>query len=197
MFARSSAFCIVLAASPVLAADTDCEGPFAADSSARLLEEVFGKDNVITGETDGPEGAIVIATMVFPNDPQEIMTFVWQDQATYQNIAYVELAPNATIAGLSRGMSVSEVEALNGEPFTLSGLWWDYGGYAEFASGRLAMLPGGCSVSIYFEPTQYADEGVDVRAISGDKEVLSTEPLLETVAAKIAIIMISYPNTGK
>jgi hypothetical protein len=190
---RFLALAALLVASPTLAAEIKCKGAFGADSSAVRLQELFGADNVVTGDTDGPEGSTIHASVVFPNDPDQRMTFVWWDEGADRNISYVELPQDASVGGLSEGMSVAEVVALNGAAFTLAGFWWDYGGYADFEAGRLAILPGGCHASVMFYPTEYADEGVDVRAISGDKEVPSSEPLLVTVAAEVDAITLSYP----
>lgn len=189
-------FLLVLAAmlvsSTAFAAEIKCKGVFGANSSVTDLQEAFGADNVVTGPTDGPEGSTIHASVVFPDDPNRMMTFVWWDEGADRNISYVELPQDATIAGLAEGMTVAQVETLNGAPFTLAGLWWDYGGYADFTTGRLAKLPGDCQVSVTFYPREYAPEGVDVRAISGDKEVPSSEPLLVTVAAKVESITLSY-----
>lgn len=193
MNVRLLALFAALAALPANGQDIKCEGAFAADSSAARLEQVFGADNVVTGETDGAESSTIIASVVYPDDIEKMMTFVWVDESTYQGLSYVELNPAATVAGLVRGMSVAEVEALNGEPFILSGFWWDYGGYAAFPSGRLAALPGGCSVAVYFEPSLAHEEGVDIEPITGDRDVSSHEPLLQTVGARLSAMTLSYP----
>lgn len=190
---RFLALAALLAASPAVAEEIKCKGAFAADSSAARLAEIYGAENVVTGPTDGPEGSTIHASVVFPNDLDRMMTFVFWDQGADRDLSYVELPQNTEIAGIAAGMSVDEIEALNGEPFVLSGFWWDYGGYTDFSSGRLAELPGGCHVTIIFQPTEYANEGVDTRAISGDKEVPSGEPLLDTVAAQVEALALSYP----
>ncbi|UJW84659.1 hypothetical protein [Devosia sp. SL43] len=193
MSLRFLALAAVLATSSVAAEEFKCKGAFAADSSAARLAEIYGADNVVTGPTDGPEGSTINASVVFPDDVHKMMTFVWWDEGADSDLSYVELPDAASVAGLAEGMSVAEVEALNGAPFTLAGFWWDYGGYADFTSGRLAQLPGGCLVSVTFYPTEYANEGVDVQAISGEKAVPSSEPLLVTVAAELQAITLSYP----
>jgi len=196
MFARLLLLPVLVLASPVLAEEFTCAGAFAADSSADRLVEIYGKDNVVTGEADGPEGSTIIATTVFPDDPAKRMVFGWWDETTYRDLSYVELPDTATIAGLREGMTVAEVEALNGEPFTLTGFWWDYGGYSGFQSGALADLPGGCHLSVYFQPGIDAPDGLDVEPISGDREVPSGEPLLETLAVRIDAITIGYAFPG-
>jgi hypothetical protein len=193
MSLRFLALAALLAASPAMAEEIKCKGAFGADSSAALLAEIYGAENVVTGPTDGPEGSTIHASVVFPDDVEKMMTFVWWDEGSNAALSYVELAPDAVVAGIAAGMSVDAVAAFNGAPFVLSGFWWDYGGYADFRAGALADLPGGCHVTIIFQPTEYADESVDTRAISGDKEVPSGEPLLDTVAAQVEALALSYP----
>lgn len=187
---------LLLLAQPALAAEVTCEGAFAADSSEERLVELFGATNVTTGEVPGPEGTTVIATTVFPNDPGKTLRFGWWDEAAKRELSYVELPPGTGIAGLMDGMTVREVEALNGEAFTMTGFWWDYGGYAGFQSGRLADIPGGCYISVSFEPMAESPAGLDVEPVSGDREVPSTEPLLQTLDVRIVSLSIGYPFPG-
>ena len=188
---------LVLVAAPAFAAEIKCEGAFAADSSADRLIELYGKDNVVTGETDGPEGSTIIATTVFPNDPAKKMLFGWWDEEAYRDLSYVDLPDGDSVAGVHDGLTVKEVEALNGEPFTMTGFWWDYGGYAGFQSGKLSDLPGGCHLSVYFQPSSNeTPAGVDTEPVSGDREVPSTEPLLETLEVKVDAVTIGYPFPG-
>jgi hypothetical protein len=93
-------------------------------------------------------------------------------------------------------MTVKQVEGLNGEPFTMTGFWWDYGGYAGFQSGKLAEIPGGCHLSVYFQPSVEIPAGLDTEPVSGDREVPSSEPLLEKLAVKVDAITIGYPFPG-
>jgi hypothetical protein len=187
---------LLLAASPGAAAEITCDGAFAADSSVARLTELYGKDNVVTGEVPGPEGTTVIATTVFPNDPAKTLQFGWWNEDEFTDLSYVELPPGTGIAGLIDGMTVKQVEALNGEPFTMTGFWWDYGGYAGFQTGKLAEIPGGCYISVSFEPSPNAPTDIDVEPVSGDREVPSSEPLLEKLDVRITRLSIGYPFPG-
>jgi len=184
---------LALLATPALADDLHCDGPFAADSSEARLVETFGRDNVVTGDVPGPEGSTVLATTVFPNEPDRKMEFGWWDEDKLERLAYFtvpakDTAPN----GLKVGMTVKEVEALNGGPFQLSGFFWDYGGYADFTGGKLGDIVGGCTVSVQFQPTAEYPADLDVDAISGDQQIESTEPLLATVDARIETMTVGY-----
>jgi hypothetical protein len=185
---------LLLAATPALAAEIACEGPLAADSSEARLIEAYGADNVVTGDVPGPEGTTMLATTIFPDDPERQMQFSWWDEDARQGIARFTVPPgDVAPGGLTTGMTVDEVEELNGGPFKLYGFFWDYGGSAGFDGGKLGDLPGGCHVSVRFATGDYpADLNVD--AISGDSQISSTEPLLETVDARIETITLGYPH---
>lgn len=189
-------FPLLLLAAPAMAADLVCEGPFAADSSEARLIEAFGKDNVVTGDVPGPEGSTVLATTIFPNDPAKTIEFGWWDEDKHERVAYFTVPADDTApGGLKKGLTVKEVEALNGGPFQLYGFFWDYGGAASFEGGKLAPPEGGCSVSVRFAVGDYpADLNVD--AISGDMQISSSEPLLEQVDARVDTVTVGYPDAN-
>ena len=180
--------------SPALAQEVACDGAFAIDSSEARLIEIYGEDNVWTGIVPGPEGTEMLATEVFRDSPKRRIQVVWWDEDKRKDPSYIELSPKMTApGGVRAGMSVAEVEALNGEPFTLSGFGWDYGGAAGFQSGNLADLPGGCQLSLSFSPASYPG-GIDTDSITGDIEVVSSNPLLEKVGARLEWVAIGYPH---
>jgi len=180
---------------PAAADEITCEGPFAADSSEARLIETYGKDNVVTGEVPGPEGSTVIATTVFPNDPDKTMEFGWWDEEKFERIAYFTVPANDTApGGLKPGLTVKEVEVLNGGPFEIGGFWWDYGGYANFGDGKLNEAPGGCNVSVRFSPMAEAPADLDISTISGEVTIPTSEPLLEQLDTRVESITIGYPD---
>jgi len=204
MLARLSliTLCAVLAAAPAMAKDKAptgalaCSGAFGIDSSEALLIETYGADNVLTGEVDGPEGSTMIATRVFPDQPDKEMTFAWWDEENYTNLANVALPPTAVSpGGVKVGMTVAEVEAINGGPFEISGFGWDYGGFANLEGGPLAKLPGDCVLSVRFAlPDEYSD-AIDVSSILGDgTTVPSDEGLLEVLDVRVSAVSFGYAH---
>jgi hypothetical protein len=184
----------VLLSAPVLAEEIACEGAFGADSSEARLIETYGADNVRTGIVPGPEGTEMLATRVYPDDRKREIMFVWWDEEALQAPSYIELPPKMSAPlGVRAGLTVPQVEALNGEPFTLNGFGWDYGGAAGFQSGRLADIPGGCHIAVNFSPRLYP-EGVDVDSVMGDIEVSSANPVLEDVGARVDWVSVGYPH---
>ena len=79
--------------------------------------------------------------------------------------------------GLKAGMTIAEVEKINGKPFKIAGFEWDYGGYANFEGGKLAG-----KVSIRFNPsTENVPEYLsgDKQLSSTDKQLRAAKPLVE------------------
>jgi hypothetical protein len=194
MLVRASLVALFALATPTLAEEIACEGAFAIDSSEARLIELYGADNVVTGMVPGPEGSEMLATTVFPDNPKKTLQFVWWDEQSLSDPSYIEL-PDKAVApgGLRAGMSLAEVEAINGEPFTLLGFGWDYGGSAGFESGALSGLPGDCMLSLSFEYGT-APEGVDTLPAMGDKELSSDDPLLAQMQIELDAISVGYPH---
>jgi hypothetical protein len=191
---RPCLIALLLLPLPAAAAEIACEGAFAIDTSEARLIEIYGAENVWTGIVPGPEGTEMLATEIFRDNPKRRLQFVWWNEEDRTDLSFAELPTKmAGPGGVRAGMSVAEVQALNGEPFTMSGFGWDYGGYAGFESGALSNLPGGCHLSLRFSPASYP-EGVDVDAITGDREVSSDNPLLEAVNARLESVAIGYPH---
>jgi len=184
-------------AAPALAAEIGCEGVFAEDTTLAAIEAEFGADNVVTGEVPGPEGTTMIATTIFPDDPERSMQVRWWDEENVTDFAGVTLAPADTgPGGVKVGMPIGEVEAINGEPFQVMGFFWDYGGGAGFESGALSGLPGGCYLNLRLSPTLEDLPEPLMLAISGDQFLRSDMP--EMLAAKVAVreVSLGYAYPG-
>lgn len=204
MLARLSltALCLLLATGPAWAkektkpsrpdAEFACSGAYGPDSSEALLIKTFGADNVVTGMVPGPEGMESLATTVYPDDHLRAMQFGWWDETNRSGLAYVDLAVEQVgPLGLQLGLTVPEVEAINGAPFIVGGFDWDYGGYANIEAGAIRDYDA-CFISIRFAPMGDYPENVDAAAISGDIEVPSSEPMLVDVDAQVVVLSLSY-----
>lgn len=188
---------LMLAAAPALAADvTNCEGVFNKDATLADFEAAFGKNNIVTGTVPGPEGMDYTATTVFPGDPDKEMQIRWWDEENLKFFAGVTLAKADTgPGGVKVGMPIDEVERINGQPFTLMGFFWDYGGNAGFESGNLGTVPGDCFLGLHFNPRiDQLPEDISM-AISGDIELRSDQK--EVRAAKVVVdeinLSFAYP----
>jgi hypothetical protein len=198
------AFCALVAIdAPVVAKEKTkaaseavvCEGVFGPQSSEALLIETFGADNVVTGDLPGPEGTTLLGTTVYPDNENRRMEFFWWDEEELAGLSDVELSRSSKAPGGVRiGMTVAEVTELNGEPFTIGGFWWDYGGYASFESGTLADLPGECYLSVRFSPAEEYSGAIDVTPVSGEVVIPSDEGLLEILDVRVGVLSLGYAS---
>lgn len=171
-----------------------CSGVYGPDSSEALLMETFGAENVVTGPVVGVEGMEYIASTVFPDDLERKMEFAWFDEENRSHLSYVDFSGAQILPGGVRiGMSVAEVEEINGEPFELGGFWWDYGGYGMIASGTLAYAEGGCHLTIRFSPAEELSPDIDITSVAGEVLVSSDNPLLEVIDARVQVLSFGYP----
>jgi hypothetical protein len=171
-----------------------CEGIFGADTTDARLREHFGADNVVTGTIYGPEGMELLGTTIYPDDPTRKMEVLWYDE---ENLAYpsnIDLSPSQVAPGGVRvGMSIDEVEALNGQPFKLGGFWWDYGGYAWIEVGNLFEPDPNCHVGYRFSPADDYPETIDTTSVAGDIELNSDMPLLDEIGTRVTHVSVGYP----
>jgi hypothetical protein len=94
--------------------------------------------------------------------------------------------------GLRLGMTVVQLEKLNGKPFKLKGFGKnDLGSVSDWDGGAMASLPGDCGVGIDFKPDPKAS--ADARAaVASDMEFLSTDAAIKAVKPTIGEIVIGY-----
>ncbi|MBB5752769.1 hypothetical protein [Prosthecomicrobium pneumaticum] len=187
-----------LAAAPALAGQAgriDCTGPFAADATEADVAAAFGADNVVFGALPGPEGSSYDGTTVFPDDPAAKLTIQWADEEARKGPTISIEAPSAWEApyGIRIGMTLSDLRAINGAPFTVLGFGWDYGGAASFTEGALAPKPDGCVVSVMFALPDAANEDSRFDPLMGDRELSSDDALLVSAKPVVSAVYVGWP----
>lgn len=134
------------------------------------LRTIYGAKNVKPAQLDGPEGTTLDGLRLFQGTDRELELIYDQegDEKIVTDVVVVGKAWKFE-CGLKEGMSIEEVEKINGKPFKVNGFDWDYGGFANFEGGKLAT-----GVSVRFYPTA---ETVSEN-LSGDIEIDSTNKAL-------------------
>ncbi len=138
------------------------------------IERAYGKQNLKLQKIPSAEGEEIDGANLFANTDREL-EIVWDpDNAKKKVVFDIRIIGKAWKFenGLKSGMTVEEVEKINGKPFKIAGFSWDYGGYANFEGGKLA-----AKVSVRFSPT--TDEVPDY--LQGDKQLASTDKKLRAV----------------
>lgn len=142
--------------------------------TAADIERAYGKKNLKMEQLPGPEGETFAGAKLFEGTKREL-EIIWDPDKEEKKIVFdVRIIGTAWKFenGLEVGMTIAEVEKINGKPFKIAGFSWDYGGYANFKGGKLAG-----KVSLRFNPS--TDEIPDY--LQGDKELSSTDKKLRAV----------------
>lgn len=111
-------------------------GLFHADSllsfNRELLVKTFGKQSMVEKEPESPmERNNYHVVVLFPGSSKQI-EIVLEDSTAEAEVKAVIIGQKSewtTFAGVSPGMTLKELEALNGKPFLFYGGGWDQGGY--------------------------------------------------------------------
>jgi hypothetical protein len=173
--------------------DLTCQGPFARDSSHRMLARTFGDKNVVVQEVDGGEGTKLSASIIYPNDPRRRLEVTWKNEKARQGTDMVSIIDESqwTVGhGLKLGMTLDEVEALNGVPFEIRNPSLEYGGaLISWRGGTLSKIPGGCKVWVGFEPV---DGSPSAYQKIGADDLLSNDPNFRAMRPKVMGLGIHY-----
>jgi len=170
----------------------------AKDASAKSLLAAYPGD-AVAGTISGPEGSEAHGVILYGNDPTRRIEITFWDEAMTK-VSDVSLGAAATAwtgpSGLHLGSSLADVEAANGKPFQLFGFGWDYGGFVnDLKGGKLAHLPGGCSLSVRLA----TPEGTNVPdSLSGEKPLSSDDAAVKALGAKVETMSIGWaPPPGQ
>lgn len=147
--------------------------------TATDIERAYGKGSLKQQKIPGAEGEEIDGAKLFDGTDREL-EIVWDPDNEKTKIVFdIRVMGKAWKFenGLKSGMTVEEVEKINGKPFKIAGFEWDYGGYANFEGGK---LDG--KVSIRFSPTtenipEYLSG--DKQLSSADKKLRAAKPLVD------------------
>ena len=179
-----------------------CEGPFGRDGSYAKLVAKYGTANITTEEDPKLDGDVVQATILFANDPTRRLKIEWKDRKARRNpyVITIETAHSSwSVAGVTIGTALVDLERLNGKPFKLNYFEGDYGGdITDWRGGRFkAPLPGGCllgaSVGIADEIPSTVGEAMNAEIIENGA-LLSSGPGLRAAKPEVGQMFISYPK---
>jgi hypothetical protein len=171
---------------------------FRPDTSAAVLESVFGASNVANAEIDVGEGNTESGTVLFAASPEERVEILWKDPAARARPRSVRIRGAAsrwsTPHGLALGLRLQEVERLNGRAFRLLGFEWDYAGTVmSWDGGKLETAPGDrCRVRARLNPESGDEEWR--RQVLGDTEFSSGHPAMRALDPRVYEIWLEYPE---
>jgi hypothetical protein len=175
------------------ARDVNCKGPFGADSGHVRLAQVFGTDNVVFSDVDGPGGKLQ-ASILYPKDPKRRLELLWKNNTSRSGLMVIAINGQSTWTapkGVRVGMPIAAVEKINGKPFNLTGFSSEGSSASDWQGGALLNLPGGCKMGMRFIMDQRATaEARD--AVSGSKELQSSDASVRAVRPTVTEILIGF-----
>ena len=155
------------------------------------LEKKYGAKNIVKKDSIETGEGTFETTKLFGNTDKEVDIY-WQDGHEYKQIQDVVVrgirdenaklkntSPWVSKLGLRIGMRMSEVIALNGKTFTITGIGWDLGGnVVSWEGGKLANK----NVNIRFN--DYSDnmgglKETEYNTIIGDREFDTKHPAIQ------------------
>jgi hypothetical protein len=172
-----------------------CAGAFARDTTHAKLAAAFGAKNVVFKEVENADETRAKATVLFDEDPTRRAVVVWRDAAARANPASISISAPSTWIGpgeIHNGLPLKEVENLNGGAFKIKGFESRNSGLASGFKGELGSPPGGCTVTVRFEPGIANPLPPRFSAITGDKDVMSSNPLMRRTRAQVSEWTVNY-----
>jgi hypothetical protein len=190
---------LLLAASAAVAAPKKpeqiiaCSGPFAKGVTHARLVKAFGKRNVAIERVGIGEGEMQTASVIFPHDKTRRIEILWIDEKRRRNPSEIRTGIESTWRtgqGIRRGMSLGEVEALNGRPFELWGFGFDYGGTSlDWKGGALDKQAGGCTLTLRFMMREGAD---NAEVYIGEQSLMSDSEAMRKADPEVDAVMLRF-----
>jgi hypothetical protein len=183
--------------SPAAAAPPNvvCGGVFAKDSNHLKLAAAFQKKNITDSPVDTATGGKTLASVLYAKDPQQRLEIWWSHAASHSDIHLIVINGKSTWSapgGLRLGLTLADVEGLNGKPFKLVGFNKDGTAAAsDWNGGALAAQTGGCKLGISLRPDP-ASPAAAVAALAADREFPSNDAAMRAVNPTVSEILIAY-----
>jgi hypothetical protein len=172
-----------------------CSGVFARDSSHAKLASAFQPRNVAFTQVDASSGGKVMASVLYAKDPKRRLEVWWSKLASRSDTHLIVINGQSDWIApgeLHLGLTLAELEKLNGKPFKLSGFDKDHvATLSDWNGGQLAALAGGCKVGISLR----ADPKTAASALSdlpADRGFTSSDTALRAANPTVSEILVAY-----
>lgn len=172
-----------------------CEGPFAKDTTHDKLVATFGAKNVAFKDVDVTSNVLTKATVLFDADPTRRLVVFWKDEKSRTRpIAVTIDAPSTWTGpgGVRNGLTLRDLERLNGGNFSVTGFGGIDGGEASKLGGPFVNLPGNCTLKIRFAPGIASPLPSRFASVTGDVLIASTNLVLRRVRPQVEQWSIHY-----
>jgi hypothetical protein len=171
-----------------------CSGVFGPDSSHAKVAAAYGR-NVAFSQVDSSSGGKVMATVIFPRDPKQRLEVWWSKPANRSDTHLIVINGQSDWVApgeLHLGLTLAQLEQLNGKPFKLTGFDKDHvATLSDWDGGQLSALTGGCKVGISLRPAPKAAAAA-LGALTSDRAYTSGDSALRAVNPTVSEILIAY-----
>jgi hypothetical protein len=172
-----------------------CSGVFARDSSHTKLASAFQSRNVSYTQVDTNSGGKAMASVLYAKDPKRRLEVWWSKPATKSDTHLIVINGQSDWIApgeLHLGLTLTELEKLNGKPFKLSGFDRDHvATLSDWDGGTLSALAGGCKIGISLR----ADPKAAAATLSGlpaDRAFTSSDASLRAANPTVSEILVAY-----
>jgi len=172
-----------------------CGPPIPSNTSHEKLARQFGAKNVTVEKMDRGDGNFVGRTVLFANDPTRRIEIEWLDDGgkTCPTNVQVPGEKNRWIGpfGIRTGMTLQQIENLNGAKFKVLEFGSKTAVFANFRDGKFYRPTPRCAASATFELAGDPPEEF-LKRLAAD-EIDSKDPALLALKPKVQSYSISYP----
>lgn len=172
----------------------ECKGPWAPTTTAVNIMADFGQSHVVQADVPQPNGSAAPGSVLLPNEPKLRVDIAWADAIGYTMPLRASFTEETrwSVAGVTVGTSLADVEKANGKPFRLVGFGGNNGGViVDWRGGQLGNLPGPCRLGVQFAVSALASDSAQARA-SGPKVFNSNDPAIRALSPTVGLFWVNY-----
>jgi hypothetical protein len=171
-------------------------GAITAKSTLADVARVYGEANVRLTRVHGAESdGGSVAMVLFPDDSTRRIEVAFSDTINLRYPRMVTLRGSQsmwhTIAGVSLGTTVDELQKLNAKPFEFNGFGWDYGG--QIVNWHGGVMGRDTSMAIRLDALHLFDNK-PYRSVMGERKVSSSNRLARELRPYVGEIDVRLAN---
>jgi hypothetical protein len=171
-------------------------GALSRDDGEANLIAAYGAGAVRAVDVDLGEGEQAPGALLFPDDERRRVEIVWRDPAGRRGLARATLRGAATVwqlpGGLTLGLTLEEVERLNGRAFRLAGFAWDGGGVVLSWEGGTLGAALGEGVLVFFGVGEAARQRPEFLEVQGDRPFASRLAAVRALEPTVQRIVVMF-----
>ena len=165
------------------------------NSSHAKLAAAFQSRNVTFTQVDASSGGKVMASVLYAKSPKQRLEVWWSKPASRSDTHLIVINGQSDWIApgeLHLGLTLAELEHINGKPFKLSGFDKDHvAALSDWNGGQLGALTGGCKIGINLRADPKAPSAA-IRDLPADRAFTSSDTALRAVNPTVSEILIAY-----